>query len=338
MKRILVTGAGGAASINFTRCLKNRHYLIGVDSNPYKTILAETKKCYLISDSDSSSYIDELNEIIIKSKADFVHAQPFKEVFKISKFRNKIKAKTFLPDHKTIINCTDKYKSYLYWKKAGLIIPETKVLNHKDDIKDAINNWGKCWIRAKEGAGAKGALFTDNYALASSWVAYHKGWGEYTVSRYLSPRSVTWMALYKDGELIVAQSRERIYWEFPSKTLTGITGITGAAKTIKNSIVDKIALDSVRAIDDNPNGIYSVDMTYDGEGIPNPTEINIGKFFTTHYFFTKAGLNFPEIYLKLAFDERVDKLGLNPLEPGLVWIRGVDSEPVLTTVKKVGLD
>jgi hypothetical protein len=26
------------------------------------------------------------------------------------------------------------------------------------------------------------------------------------------------------------------------------------------------------------------------------------------------------------------------LKPGFVWIRGVDSEPVLTTVKKVGLD
>lgn len=41
-------------------------------------------------------------------------------------------------------------------------------------------------------------------------------------------------------------------------------------------------------------------MTYDKNGVPNPTEINISRFFTAIYFFTKAGLNMPEIYKDLA--------------------------------------
>ena len=78
-------------------------------------------------------------------------------------------------------------------------------------------------------------------------------------------------------------------------------------------------------------------MTYDRAGIANPTEINIGRFFTTHYFFTKAGVNFPEIYCNIALDGRFPSLArkVNPLPGGLVWIRGMDVHPVLTTVEEL---
>jgi carbamoyl-phosphate synthase large subunit len=78
-------------------------------------------------------------------------------------------------------------------------------------------------------------------------------------------------------------------------------------------------------------------MTYDNSGVPNPTEINIGRFFTTHYFFTKAGVNFPEIYCDLALEGRFPALErkINPLPDGLVWIRGMDVTPVLTTSEEL---
>ena len=74
-------------------------------------------------------------------------------------------------------------------------------------------------------------------------------------------------------------------------------------------------------------------MTYHKNGVPNPTEINIGRFFTTHYFFTKAGLNMPKIYCDIALDGNFPALQkqINPLPDGLIWIRGMDVEPVLTT-------
>jgi carbamoyl-phosphate synthase large subunit len=75
-------------------------------------------------------------------------------------------------------------------------------------------------------------------------------------------------------------------------------------------------------------------MTYDQRGRPNPTEINIGRFFTTHHFFTKAGVNFPKIYRDLALEGRFPTLPrkINPLPDGLLWIRGMDVPPLLTTV------
>ena len=78
-------------------------------------------------------------------------------------------------------------------------------------------------------------------------------------------------------------------------------------------------------------------MTYDNAGHPCVTEINIGRFFTTHYFFTHAGLNMPDIYCRLAIRGEMPALQkkINPLPDGLVWIRGMDVAPVMTTAAEL---
>ena len=118
---------------------------------------------------------------------------------------------------------------------------------------------------------------------------------------------------------------------------SGVTGATGTGLTYSDPDLDAIAEKAVRSIDSNPTGLFGVDMAYDKNGVPNPTEINIGRFFTTHQFFTDAGLNMPEIFVKLAAGENwagLDKKK-NPLPDGLVWIRGMDFEPVLSDIKTV---
>ena len=132
---------------------------------------------------------------------------------------------------------------------------------------------------------------------------------------------------------MVAQTRRRLSWNFGNRTLSGVTGITGVGETYSNDTVDRISQDAILTIDAKPHGIFAVDMAYDKYGVPNPTEINIGRFFTTNYFFTKAGLNMPKIYCDIAIDGNFPSLQkrINPLPDGLIWIRGMDVEPVLTT-------
>jgi hypothetical protein len=134
--------------------------------------------------------------------------------------------------------------------------------------------------------------------------------------------------------LVVAQTRKRLSWNFGNRTLSGVTGVTGVGQTFSDSKIDRLAQDAIQSIDDQPHGIYGVDMTYDFDGLANVTEINIGRFFTTHYFFTKAGLNLPEIYCNIALDGDFPVLDnkINPLPDDLIWIRGMDLEPVLTTL------
>ncbi|MDD5180278.1 MAG: hypothetical protein PHT15_03355, partial [Gallionellaceae bacterium] len=271
----------------------------------------------------------------------FLHLQNDYEVRAISRLRDKVTelgTKLYMPSADTIENCVDKQKSYAIWQASGVRVPETILLNDENDLKTAFDKFGSTiWVRAIEGGGGRGALPADNYEFARIWIERFKGWGTFTASELLSEKSITWQSIWYEGELVVAQTRRRRSWNFGNRTLSGVTGITGVGETCSDPLVDRIAQDSILAIDKKPHGIFSADMTYDFAGFPKPTEINISRFFTTHYFFTKAGLNFPEIYCNIALDNNFPVLEkrINPLPDGLIWIRGMDQAPVLTTADKL---
>jgi hypothetical protein len=339
-KRVLVTGAAGAASLNYIRSLRaspEPFYLVGVDCNKYQLLAAETDERHLVPPADHELYIPVLADIIRQTGAQFLFAQPDVEIAVISRRRDELPVRTFMPAPETISLCQDKFASYGRWAAAGLRVPETRLLQDPGDLRAAIADFGEVWLRATHGAAGRGALRTSDLDQALGWINSHDGWGEFTAARYLGPQSVTWQSIWCKGELIVAQGRERHSWEFANRAPSGVTGITGAGVTISEPQVDEIAERAIRALDDAPHGIFAVDMTRDAGGVPNPTEINIGRFFTTTHFFTAAGLNMPYIFTKLAFCEDVDlpEQRINPLPPGLLWLRGMDREPVLTDIAQV---
>jgi carbamoyl-phosphate synthase large subunit len=234
------------------------------------------------------------------------------------------------------VACQDKYTTYDLWNKAGLPVAETRELRSDGDLERAFSDFGDVWLRLVSGAAGRGAFHTSDPVQAKAWIQFNGGYDGFTASRYLSPDSVTWQSIWNRGELVVAQGRQRLSWEFADRSPSGITGITGVGVTVSDAEVDDIALRAVKAVDPAPHGIFSVDLTYDGQRVPNPTEINIGRFFTTHLFFTVAGINMPYIAVKLAFGEPVEvPCAVNPLKPGLVWVRGMDREPVLSSEDEV---
>lgn len=341
MKRILVTSAGGSPGVNFTRSLRKApetFYIIGTDANKYYLQRAEVDVRHLVPKASDPSYILIIKQIIDETQPDLLHVQHSQEVPVISQHRDDLNVRTFLPEHKSVEICDNKLESFKCWKAAGLRVPETLLLESESDIEAAFQKFkGKIWLRAMVGSGGSGAAPATDPEWAKFWVTIHNGWGKFTASECLTPVSVIWQSIWKEGEMIVAQGRKRLYWEFGGKFLSGVSGVTGAGCLVSDSIVDRIAQQAILAIDTRPNGIWGVDLTYDGSGVPNPTEINIGRFFTTHQFFTEAGLNMPYIYVKLALEEELPRISqrLNPLQPGLVWIRGVDFVPKLTTLEQL---
>lgn len=335
MKKILVTGAGGSPATNFIRSLKKINepiLIVGVDSNKYYLKRSEADVNYLVPAANEANYIKFLNYIIKKHDIDFIHAQNDAELKKISESRHELLAKTFLPAAETVNICMNKHESYKKWKEAGIKVPTNFFINNIEDLKNAYKFLGnKVWIREMSGAGGKGSLAPQDLEQAKIWIDFHKGWGKFLVSDLLSENTVTWMSIWDKGELVIAQGRKRLYWELSKLSPSGVTGATGAGVTYSDPKLDEIAIKAIKAIDSNPNGIFSVDLTYDFSGIPNPTEINIGRFFTTHEFFTRLGLNMPEILLRLAYGEQLPKIDkkINPLDNDWVWIRGMDFEPIL---------
>jgi carbamoyl-phosphate synthase large subunit len=335
MKRILLSEAGGTLMRNVVASLRDapeRYHVVGICSNPYELQLSKCDESYLVPPAADPFFIPAVAAIAKKTDVGFLHSQHDEVIKVLSTRRAEVPVPMFLPDERTVSACIDKFESYRLWAAAGIPVPRTMEICSEPDLREAFQILGPTiWLRLKEGGGGAGALPTSDYGFAKAWIDQCGGWGKFTAAELLSPESVTWSSIWQNGELVVAQGRKRLNWLFGNRTLSGVTGVTGVGETISDPQVDEMAQAAILAIDPSPEGIFSVDMTYRRNGEPCLTEINIGRFFTTIDFFTKAGVNFPHIFAALAYGEQpsLPARRINPLPSGLLWIRGMDTEPVL---------
>jgi len=347
MKRILVTGAGGPAASNFIKSLRmapEKFYIVGTDINHYHLELSDVDKAYILPSVSSSNYLRLLNQIIKKEKIELIHSQPDPEVIFLSENREKINTKVFLPAKKTIRICQNKIETYNILKKNNIPVGESYLVKNVKDLRKALRNLlknhEKVWIRAIKGAGSRAALPIKYFEHAKMWIDYWEkmkkiGYGNFMVTEFLPGKEFAFQSLWKDGELIVSQARERLEYLFGNITPSGQTSTPSVAKTVHRNDINKIVTDGIKAIDPQATGIFCVDLKENKKGIPCITEINAGRFFTTSNFFSEAGLNMPYYYVKLAFGERLPKLKkYNPLPPNFYWIRQVDMGYKLIKEKK----
>jgi hypothetical protein len=332
--RVLVTGCGGPAAVGFTRSLaKTGSYrTVGTDANVFALPFAETEVKYLVPPVGSADFLDVLNRVIADEGIDFVHAQPDAEVLFLSRVRDQLAAPVFLPAQASVELCHDKYLSTLRWAAAGVVVPQTLLLTSPDDLRAAFFALAApLWVRATTGAGGRGSLVGRDFDGAKAWIDLHRGWGHFTASELLPGRLLTWQSLWSNGELVCAQSRERLSWAMGGATMSGVSGMTGVARTVRRADLDLVAEAAVRAIDERPHGVFGVDLKENADGLPCPTEINIGRFFTTIQFFTELGLNLPDVYLRVARGMEPEGIGsrYNPLPPDWYWLRAADTPPVL---------
>jgi len=351
MKRIMVTGAGGPASINFIASLKivsERIYIVGVDANKFRLNLAPVDSKFVVPKAIEREYIDILNEIIHKENVEFLHAQPDIEVRILSENREKIDANLFLPSKETIRICQDKFESAKILLKNGIPAARTIEIRCEKDIEKAFEEYGSpIWIRARHGAGGRGSTPAYNIETALSWIKYWEARGEkmdFIAQEYLSGRNIAFHSVWKDGELIVSMARERLEYIYPNLAPSGITGTPAVQRTIHDEKVNEVATRAVLAIDPNFSGIACVDLKENSSGVPCVTEINAGRMFTTSFFFSYASKvlygdyrgNFPYIYLKLAYKENLLSLPkFNVLPEGLYWIRHIDAPACLVKDDKI---
>ncbi|WP_316817971.1 hypothetical protein [Pedobacter nyackensis] len=348
MKKILIAGAGGAPSegvINSLLRSKKNEIIIGMGSEPTDLVLSNAQEKYYIPYADSPEYKEALLKLLRETKPDLVHFQNDLEIYHASMLRDEIHAlgvKTYMPSHEVIDTCVHKYKTYLKCKEAGVKVPENIMINDENDLKRAFSELGdengKIWLRASSiGGGGKGALPTSDYTFAKGWIERYNGWGDFVAAEMLTPDTVTWLSVWNEGELVVAQTRIRKGWTHGNRTVSGVTGVTKVGQTFSDPEVDRISIETVKAVSDKPHGIFGVDMAYDKNGVPNPTEINISRFFTTVLFFTEAGLNLPEIFKDIVLYNELPDLQkkINPLEDGLLWVRGMDTKPRLMTSEQL---
>ena len=342
-KRILVTGAGGPGALNLSRSLlqmRPKPWLLAADASKHYVYLAlGHERAVVPRASDERSYIEALNRLIERHRIDFIFPNNSLEIRVLSAHKDALSAPVFLPDVPALDIANSKWLSYQAFEKAGLPLPRTVLLENATQLREVFSTLqtaseSPVWVR---GAGIPGkgigvaSLPCRTADQAEQWVEYWRGWGEMAASEYLPGDNLTWMGLFDRGELIASQGRRRLAYVIPHVSPSGITGAPAISETIHDDEVNRLGLAAVKAIDPSYHGVAFVDMKGDAEGQPRITEVNAGRFGTTHFFYSAAGANFPEYLLRLAAGETLDVPKSNVLPEGLVWIRTLDAGPVLTT-------
>ncbi|MGB9756354.1 MAG: ATP-grasp domain-containing protein [Candidatus Bathyarchaeales archaeon] len=351
MRRIVATGAGGPAGINFVLSLRlapEKIFIVGTEANEHFIYLASTDRKYRVPKAEETGYIDALNEIIRKERADFLHAQTDVEVSVVSENREKIEANLFLPSKKAIAACQDKFESAKIWMKKGVPVAKTVEVRNERDVDKAFEELrNPIWIRATHGAGGRGSTLATNKETALSWINYWKARGmnwNFIAQEHLPGRNTAFHSLWKDGELVTSMARERLEYIYPHLAPSGVTGTPAVQRTIHDENVNKIATEAVLSIDSNFNGIACVDLKENRDGVPCVTEINAARMFTTSFFFSYASevlrkdyyANIPYLYVKLAFKESIPEIPkYNILPENVYWIRHIDARAKLVKDGKI---
>lgn len=339
MKRVLVTGCGGSAASNFIKSLRladEKIYIVGVDVDKYHIKLSQADKSYLVPMCNTPEYIPAINEIIHKEGIEFLHCQPDPELYVLSRHRDEIKANMFLPSVKAIKLAENKLQLIKKLRDHKVPAPCSCHIDNHKEIKTAIEMLEakgnkKFWVRAIKGAGSRGALPVINEDQAKNWIEYWDTmkdikWGQFMISEFLPGKEYAFQSVWYKGNLVCSAARERMEYLFGNRMPSGQSSSPTIAKTVHNDKVNGVAVEAIKVLDPEPNGIYCVDLKEDKYGIPSVTEINVGRFFTTSIFMTMAGCNMPYIYLKLAYGEAVASQQYNSVPKDLVWVRNIDME------------
>ncbi|MFO8072508.1 MAG: hypothetical protein R6V85_11600 [Polyangia bacterium] len=339
---VLLTGCGGPLGVNLTRSLIASSLgprLLGTEANPWHRHLSLAEKTFVVprASGETEAYLAELGRIIEREGVDFVFPSNPVEVFTLAANRKSLApARVFLPGSDVIATGQNKWATYLAWRDAGLPVPETLLIERFDDAEEAFRRLGSkiVWVR---GAGVPGAgigvasLAVRDPDSLRAWVDHWEGWGRMIASEYLPGRNLTWLSVWKEGELLATQSRERLEYVIPHVSPSGITGAPAVSRTIRCDPLDEIGRRALRALAPEPHGVFFIDFKEREGGDPRMTEVNAGRFGTTIHFYTEAGFNFPELALRAGLDLSLpdDLPRLDVLPEGYAWIRTLDCGPAL---------
>lgn len=338
--RILVPSAGGPGGVNLARSLRlmdPKPFTVGCDASKWFIHLAETDKVILCPPRfPVEPFIEALNRVIDQFELNLILPNSSLDGEIFSSNRDLLHARVFLPSPEAFRIGADKWRTYLLLRDAGLPVPKTWLIEKREDLKEifSILGGGRVWIR---GAGIPGkgvgvaSLPAATVEQAAAWVDFWNGWGKMTASEYLEGANLTWLGVWDSGKLVCSQGRCRDAYVIPHVSPSGITGAPAVSHTVHREDINRLGVRACLALDESFTGPAFVDFKEDSAGVPRITEINVGRFGTTHNFYSTAGASFPEVVVRLALGAEMPSWvkEFDVLPSDLYWIRNLDCGPVL---------
>ena len=347
-QKILVTGAGGIAGVNFVRAIRasrREYYVAGTDHSKYYIQFPDLQARYLTPRHDDQNFVGRVSEIASKEGVEFIHPQPSSEALVLSARRRELPASVLLPPPKVMTVAQDKLETQKVLAASGVAVARTRTVRRVSDVEGLFKALGSpLWIRARHGAGGRLSLLCGSPQEANHWISLWlaKGIaiGEFIIQDYLPGRNIAWDSIWWDGRLVTSYCRERIEYPFKHISPSGITGTPSVARTIRDARVDDIAEMAVKAVDRRASGAYSIDLKEDEDGKPCVTEVDAGKFHSTMPLWGYVAIrhlklpwysNLAELYVTLGVKGKLrGGIPAHDLIPsGYYLIRNIDSGVLL---------
>lgn len=318
MKTVLVTGAGSGGSNNLIRGIRRGAYpvrIVGSNADRYALAQSLADKNYALPWANAGpAYLDAVRRVIADEGVDVVIPNNDTETAVLSTHREQIPAEFFLPVAETVELCQDKFKFSRHLSEHGFPVAETYSLDdldHVEEIFERLGNPEKLWCRMRHGSGSKGTIPVNRPDQVRFWVQYWQEMrgvkpGAFTLSEYLPGRDFAFQSLWREGELVIAKTCERLDYVFGENMPAGTSSSPRVGRLVNDPGVNDMCTRAVRSVDPHATGMFCVDLKENANGDPCITEINIGRFFMISIVFNTTGqYNMAELYLRTVFGESV---------------------------------
>jgi hypothetical protein len=230
--------------------------------------------------------------------------------------------------------------TYLALEAAGVPAPPSLLVETPADLKQAFKQFGPdVWLRARQGAGSRGAYRAPSYDLGSAWLDIHDGWGRFMAAEVMpGPLELSWESIWKEGELIAGQVETRVVRGNIGISLPGVSnrGVLLRDGPPEAAAVAELA---VKALMPVPDGIFRVDLISDSAGSPRVTEVDAGRFGAGGVaYWHEYGYNWAYEALRIGMGEPVGYPTpvTNPCPPDMASITGFNR--MISFIKMADVD
>lgn len=335
--RLLLTGAGTAATSNLIRSLRVGDaslVIVGCHADRFVLKKSSADRNHLIPTLDHPGFFRALRRVIDKERIDLLIPTTDGEVSAFARHRARIPCRLYLPRTRVIDVCQDKYRLNLLLRRHGVPAPLTFPVTSLDSIEKIFAHLRACslvWCRIRTGSGSMGAIPVKRPDQARSWIAY---WREmrgipvtsFTLSEYLPGRDFSCQSLWKDGRLVLIKTCERLSYFGGGASPSGISSVSHLAKTVVEPRVVDVCVRAIRALDPRASGTFNLDVRENADGGACITEINAGRFSSGNLIHALTGKrNLSATFVRVALGEPVEFHDEYDAEEGWYSVRDLDT-------------
>ena len=349
MARVLLTGGGSGAANSLVRDLRAGDpdiVVVACNADRFALKKSSADRNYLVDPPDHPAHLDGLRRVVSREAIDLVVPTSDDAVRVVGRARDTLGYRTFLPGSDAIELCQDKYELGCRLQKHGVPTPATHPVTALADVERAFDLLGSAplWCRVRAGAGSSAAAPVATPEQARWWISYWSDFrgvpvSSFVLSEYLPGRDFFAQGIWKNGELVVIKTCERLSYFVVGGAPSGVSSASRLSKTVHEPRVVETCVAAVGALEPMASGTFNFDLKEDAAGVPSITEINPGRFPAGAGIINLTGKhNMALLYVRLGMGEPVTTRG--EYDSGEVYyaLRDLDALPAVFHAEELFTD